>query len=425
MQHLNNDMDELFRKAAEGYPLNTGSADWEKVHARLQEEKELLPANARDHRWMVLLLLPLVFLCNRLSDGMATEEPVAAAESLHTATGVAAPPAATNTNTPAASYPRIANKQKDILTSGSRKRVSAAVNSGSKRPFYRSVTDKPSSGGQPVASARGANNTHTMEQNGITAIGGNEPALSVISGVVSESDSAAIITVHSQDTTALPEIDSVPMDVAGTKSPDPKKSVLPKRRFFVSVVAGPDISTVKFQKFSEVGLQAGVLLGYAVSNRFAIEAGALWGRKNYNSDGRHFNKNKLYLPPNTRLVALNGYCRMIELPMTLRYLFSEGKKQSFFAAAGISSYLMQSENYDYDYLYLSSGYVARYHKSYQNQSRNWAGVMQLSAGFLHKLGGVGQLRVEPYYAVPLKGIGYGELPLSSFGLRVGITSNRF
>ncbi|HZH37267.1 MAG TPA: hypothetical protein VEX65_08330, partial [Flavisolibacter sp.] len=65
------------------------------------------------------------------------------------------------------------------------------------------------------------------------------------------------------------------------------------------------------------------------------------------------------------------------------------------------------------------------HKSYQNQSRNWAGVMQLSAGFLHKLGGVGQLRVEPYYAVPLKGIGYGELPLSSFGLRVGITSNRF
>jgi hypothetical protein len=52
------------------------------------------------------------------------------------------------------------------------------------------------------------------------------------------------------------------------------------------MVAGPDISTVKFQKFSEVGLQAGVLLGYAVSNRFAIEAGALWGGKITTAMGR-------------------------------------------------------------------------------------------------------------------------------------------
>ena len=425
MQHLNNDMDELFRKAAEGYPLNTGGADWEKVHARLQEEKELPPANTRDHRWMVLLLLPLVFLCNRLSDGIDKEEPPAAAESIHTKTGVAAPPATTNTSIPAISYPRHSNRRQSILSSSIKNHVSARGSIAKGPSVSRPVTSKASEARLPLVIAGGITSAHTEKQNGVTALDGNEPVLSVISGAISESDSAGIITAQSRETTALPEIDSVSMDVAGTKTPDPKKSTTFKRRFFVSMVAGPDISTVKFQKFSEVGLQAGVLLGYAVSNRLAIEAGALWGRKNYNSDGRHFNKNKLYLPPNTRLVALNGYCRMIELPVTLRYSFSAGKKQSFFAAAGASSYLMQSENYDYDYLYLSSGYVARYHKTYKNESRNWAGVMQLSAGFLYKLGGIGQLRVEPYYAVPLKGIGYGELPLSSFGLRVGITSNRF
>jgi hypothetical protein len=116
---------------------------------------------------------------------------------------------------------------------------------------------------------------------------------------------------------------------------------------------------------------------------------------------------------------------MIELPVSLRYSFSEGKKKNFFAGAGLSSYLMQEENYQYTYRYLSSGYRTTYHKTYKNQSRNWFSVMQLSAGFLSPLGKIGSLRVEPYYTFPLGGIGYGELPLSSFGLRVGITTNRF
>ena len=38
MQHLNDDMDELFRKAADEYPLNTGTPDWNKVAQGLAEE---------------------------------------------------------------------------------------------------------------------------------------------------------------------------------------------------------------------------------------------------------------------------------------------------------------------------------------------------------------------------------------------------
>ncbi|MBD0368482.1 MAG: hypothetical protein ICV53_20555, partial [Flavisolibacter sp.] len=40
MQHLNNDMEELMRKAAEHYPLKPVGADWEKVAKELTAERE-------------------------------------------------------------------------------------------------------------------------------------------------------------------------------------------------------------------------------------------------------------------------------------------------------------------------------------------------------------------------------------------------
>ena len=36
MQYVNDDMDELFRKAAKDYPLDTSGSDWSKVAAALQ-----------------------------------------------------------------------------------------------------------------------------------------------------------------------------------------------------------------------------------------------------------------------------------------------------------------------------------------------------------------------------------------------------
>jgi hypothetical protein len=36
MQYVNDDMDELFKRAAENYPLDTNSANWNKVLAALK-----------------------------------------------------------------------------------------------------------------------------------------------------------------------------------------------------------------------------------------------------------------------------------------------------------------------------------------------------------------------------------------------------
>lgn len=38
MEHVNNDMDDLFRKAGELYPLKTSESDWDGVLGKLRDE---------------------------------------------------------------------------------------------------------------------------------------------------------------------------------------------------------------------------------------------------------------------------------------------------------------------------------------------------------------------------------------------------
>src|ERR1700748_3847389 len=65
MEHLENDMDDLFQKAGELYPLKTTGSDWDAVAGKLQNE---IPGDVHDltgptaiptrrRTWLLLLLL--------------------------------------------------------------------------------------------------------------------------------------------------------------------------------------------------------------------------------------------------------------------------------------------------------------------------------------------------------------------------------
>ncbi len=66
MEHVENDMDDLFQKAGELYPLKTSESDWEAMLGKLNEEgfgnqKSAIKMNSglwRNRRvWLLLLLL--------------------------------------------------------------------------------------------------------------------------------------------------------------------------------------------------------------------------------------------------------------------------------------------------------------------------------------------------------------------------------
>ena len=116
---------------------------------------------------------------------------------------------------------------------------------------------------------------------------------------------------------------------------------------------------------------------------------------------------------------LSGYCNMFEIPVNVRYNFIKAEKTTWFANAGISSYLMKKENYDYHYQ--SYGVYGYGNKEYKNTTNNLLSVAHLSVGIQKKLGLIGDLRIEPYVKLPLNGVGIGSMPLRSTGIYLGIT----
>jgi hypothetical protein len=111
---------------------------------------------------------------------------------------------------------------------------------------------------------------------------------------------------------------------------------------------------------------------------------------------------------------------MIEVPISVKYNFSTQKKSGWFGTVGTSSYIMQKENYTYNYYYGTVGPVP-HKKEYKNSSANLFSALSISGGYTHRLGNFGEVRIEPYVKLPVAGMGIGKLPFFSTGLQVGVT----
>jgi hypothetical protein len=194
--------------------------------------------------------------------------------------------------------------------------------------------------------------------------------------------------------------------------------------FYAGIMAGADISTIKFQSVKGMGYSAGLLLGYHFSHsKFNIETGFYWNTKKYYTSGEYFNKKNVPYLMNEDLRDVNGKCNMFEIPVNVRYNMKQTKSSSFFAVLGLSSYLMSKEAYSYGIRY-SNGLIYYHNYSYYHSTQNWFSVMNLSIGYEHRLGRIGDIRIEPYAKLPISGIGKGSLAIMSAGLNVGI-SKRF
>jgi hypothetical protein len=182
--------------------------------------------------------------------------------------------------------------------------------------------------------------------------------------------------------------------------------------FYAGLIAGGDLSFVKYQKMQPLGYNIGLLAGYKFK-KLSIESGLLFVKKNYYSDGEYFDKSKIPYFNNAKILTVDGYCRMFEIPLNIKYDFITKKRHAFFATAGLSSYLMNKEFYNYDYI--RDGEWHNSSRTYMHSTQDWFSVLNLSAGYELRTGSKTSIRIEPYYKAPLGGVGTGSLPISSAG----------
>jgi hypothetical protein len=175
---------------------------------------------------------------------------------------------------------------------------------------------------------------------------------------------------------------------------------------------------IKLQGVKKVGFGYGFIAGYN-NKRWSIETGILADKKYYDTDGKYFNTKNIPLPDYITIDHARGDCKMLEIPFNIRYDFKKTSGSGWFASAGISSYLMTEEYYEYDMTRYGISYTRDF--TYHDSRNTFMSVLNLSGGYSYKLGRIGDLRIEPYVKIPLKKVGIGSMPLQSAGIYIGFT----
>lgn len=481
MQLLDDDMDELFRNAASRYPLKTDGADWDALSRRLHPENEAVPpppadtpAPPRRTRWWRGLGLLALLLAGGIYWVTTQMEP---GKSEHiTATDTRSHIATSNSSTAATgNEPGSTTQQHGVAADQETKEdhapaVNAGIASKPATPVKEPVTDhavtpvahagvtngnEPTKTNTPATGAPQANlhpvrsaakswmiGVHTATGGGspdnwsISRVPVMEPAPAANASVAENVPAAAAgadsihtaeepvtinavsgktLAFHPAPAALSRPTDSLPVHAfsgAGNKVPT---------GFYAGIVVAPDFSTVKMQQARSLGYSFGAVVGYRISQHWAVETGAAWERKNYYSKGQYFDKSKLK-NPDINILTVDGYCQMVDVPVNVRYYFNITPQYGWYANAGLSSYFMSREWYKYD-IENNGAYYDRA-VGYNTATQNWFSVLNLGLGYEHKVGGIGNVRIEPYVKVPLAGgIGIGSLPVTSVGINIGITRN--
>ncbi len=191
------------------------------------------------------------------------------------------------------------------------------------------------------------------------------------------------------------------------------KQELPKTSHFLSsvqvaVAFAPDLTTVKFKDPGSMSANAGVLVGVPLTKRLSLVSGVVWANKVYSAQPEEYDFSSGY----TYHSQIDATCKVLDIPLNLRYTVLASQKNSLAVQAGLSSYLMLKEEYT-----SGSGYgYYTYHYEVKNENQHWFKVQNVSLVYTRAISPVFSVGVEPFVKVPLSGIGAGKVKLTSAGV---------
>jgi len=239
-----------------------------------------------------------------------------------------------------------------------------------------------------------------------------------VSPVVTVTDSAAkrtdtTATVKSQQ--PVTPTDSTQKATTSTPKKKDKKSIL--SRFEFSVLAEGDITTVKFKNVNDISSGIGIGVAFNITKRLSVATGFVVSKKLYVADSADY-KDASYMGWYTSITDIDANCLVYDIPLNIQYAFSQKKNHSWIAAAGLSSYIMKRETYDYNYLYYGQPKVMTYEVKDQNQ--HWFSILNLAAAYRRQMGKNFAWQIMPFMKIPLSGIGQGKVALYTAGIQASL-----
>jgi Outer membrane protein beta-barrel domain len=404
MQEQDNHMEELFRRAAEGYPLKTGDSNWDRIAASINSSANALPVAGKQNAAEKYrrFLLPVILLTTAVIASTFISNPG------HIKNNKPINITNTTKNTkPVASLTAPALNVTDKNNTDD-KTIKKLL---SKTKLINPVLIQTERKGPPAGDIIYANKI----DNGIPASGpvtNNQLQLTYEKPITSENktiNEPANIQENKKET------------VAASTKPVLNNKSKNRKGIYAGIIVGAGFNEVKNQWPAKPGFEFGARAGYRFNSRFSAEAGIVFAKKNYYSDGKFFKMDKVApsMPTGMEILSLNGSSSVFQIPVKIKYNFPLNKKAQLFGTAGISSYILTKEKNDYFILY--NGTRQTISSTYNEQHRYLAAALDISIGYEIKHSKNKSLRIEPYLQVPLKGIGVGKMPVTGAGLHLGYT----
>lgn len=200
-------------------------------------------------------------------------------------------------------------------------------------------------------------------------------------------------------------------------------------RFRLGLVAAPELSTVRADRLTAPGTNVGVQLDYQLARRWRLSTSFLLTNKRYVARGTDYHLPAAYTLPHGWVISdVDAVCRIIDIPLNLRYDLWQRPHYQVFASLGLSSLLMKREQYTYNYDLVYGKPVPAYSWELSNGSQHVLKILNLSAGYERAVGPHWTVQAEPFVKLPLAGVGYGAVRLSSagifFSLKYGLLPQR-
>ncbi|WP_188315838.1 outer membrane beta-barrel protein [Chitinophaga agrisoli] len=197
------------------------------------------------------------------------------------------------------------------------------------------------------------------------------------------------------------------------------KQTVPQRKgFSIGVMVGPVLNIAPSMQYGRIGVDAGLLLSYHLNNRWSFTTGAVYSIKPYGGTRSDYGVTKKWSPPMSYVKNIDANCDVLDIPLNINYAVVNSPKYTLGITAGLSSYLMLKEKYEYKYDYWESD---RY---INNENRHYFSILNLAFTYQFPLNSHMSLGLQPYAKIPLKAVGFGEVRLYSTGVAVQLNFNQ-
>jgi hypothetical protein len=413
MQDVDEHMDELFRKAADNYMLKEGESNWDEISGQLESSivSPVVPVTKTYGTRKYLITGALLLLC--FAAGILFNEHLSVDKVL----------------------PTIA-KQQNNNTSADKLNENLSPSKEKKLQQDKVMNDQNKNTNNNNYNSTSIINQYKTEDHFIYTPHIQNSITTVDDGKISSATdlSASTIIKNKSQITPVPvqelstTSDNKTVDINQSLSKDSasvntaiKLTVKYKRGMHYGLLAGAGFTTVKSQSFTRPGFDIGLVAGYQFSQRSSVEINLLYSHKYYYTDGKYFSMDKMKndMPPDMKLMSVKSNSSIFEIPLKFRYNIIQKNNSAVYASAGVSSYILVNEKNNY--VTSTNGTMGNMQGNYTNTSAYFAGAFNISAGYAHTTCKNNTIRFEPYVTIPLKGIGMGDLPVTTSGVHVLFT----